>query len=119
MSNTRKKLNETSSSRSKSSNLPIEFQKILNEVPVEKRESVLEVLYSVKIEKTHKGPLPSPKTLGEYNQIIKNGAERIMAMAENQSNHRMSVEKEAIQKQLNQEIPFTFRSFIPYCISTL
>ena len=30
----------------------------------------------------HSGPLPSPETLRQYNDIVPDGAERIMAMAE-------------------------------------
>ncbi len=42
------------------------------------------------------GPLPPPTTLKEYNEIIPNGAERIMKMAEEQSMHRRSLETKAI-----------------------
>jgi len=44
-------------------------------------------------EKLHIGPLPDPDTLREYDQILDNGAERIMAMAEKQSSHRIEIEK--------------------------
>ena len=42
------------------------------------------------------GPLPPPEVLDKYNQIIPNGAERIMAMAEKQSSHRRQLEKTVI-----------------------
>jgi uncharacterized membrane protein len=38
------------------------------------------------------GPLPPPALLEKYNEIIPNGAERIMAMAERQSAHREHLE---------------------------
>jgi len=41
----------------------------------------------------HSGPLPSPEQLEAYNNIVPNGADRIMQMAENQSKHRMELEK--------------------------
>ena len=41
--------------------------------------------------RTHQGPLPTPDDLAQYNQIIPNGAERIMAMAEKEQNHRISM----------------------------
>jgi uncharacterized membrane protein len=50
----------------------------------------------------HSGPIPDPETLARYNEIIPNGAERILAMAEKQSAHRISTEKLVISKQLLQ-----------------
>lgn len=38
------------------------------------------------------GPLPPPELLAKYNDVIPNGAERIMAMAERQSSHRERLE---------------------------
>ncbi len=45
------------------------------------------------------GPLPAPEVLSHYNEIIENGAERIMAMAEQQSLHRIEMEKSVINHQ--------------------
>ena len=42
---------------------------------------------------TFSGPLPPPDALKRYSDIIPNGAERIMAMAEEQSKHRRELEK--------------------------
>src|ERR1700685_4362438 len=38
------------------------------------------------------GPLPPPETLEKYNQVLPGAAERILAMAEQQSRHRQSIE---------------------------
>ncbi|MCL2659595.1 MAG: DUF2335 domain-containing protein [Acidobacteriaceae bacterium] len=38
------------------------------------------------------GPLPPPDVLTQYDQVVPNGAERIMAMAEQQSRHRIELE---------------------------
>jgi uncharacterized membrane protein len=46
------------------------------------------------------GPLPPPTTLEKYNDIIPNGAERIMKMAEDQSKHRQDIEKKAISSDI-------------------
>lgn len=43
------------------------------------------------------GPIPSPELLREYNEIVPNGADRIMKMAEAQSTHRMELEKIVIK----------------------
>ena len=42
------------------------------------------------------GPLPPPELLQHYNEIIPNGADRIVTMAENQSAHRIELEKKVI-----------------------
>lgn len=47
-------------------------------------------------------PLPPPEVLAHYNDVVQNGAERIMKMAENQTTHRMTLEKQAITSQLIQ-----------------
>jgi uncharacterized membrane protein len=39
-----------------------------------------------------RGPLPPAEELAKYNQIIPNGADRIMAMAEKEQNHRQNME---------------------------
>ena len=39
------------------------------------------------------GPLPSPADLEKFNQIIPNGADRIVAMTEKEQDHRIEYEK--------------------------
>ena len=36
----------------------------------------------------HQGPLPPPRQLGQYDQVLPGAAERIMTMAENEQTHR-------------------------------
>ena len=48
------------------------------------------------------GPLPNPEELAAYNQVIPNGADRIMKMAEAQSAHRISLETTVVQSQQKQ-----------------
>lgn len=49
------------------------------------------------IHQSFSGPIPPPNILSEYSQIIPNGAERIMAMAEAQSEHRRKLETKALK----------------------
>ena len=42
------------------------------------------------------GPLPPPEVLAKYNEAVPGGAERIIAMAEEQSRHRQLLEKTVI-----------------------
>lgn len=49
------------------------------------------------------GPLPPPQLLGQYNDVIPNGAERLMKMAEVQQNHRQELEKAVINGNVKAE----------------
>ena len=42
------------------------------------------------------GPLPPPELLERYSQIVPNGADRIVAMAESQLQHRQSLESAVV-----------------------
>jgi uncharacterized membrane protein len=42
------------------------------------------------------GPLPHPSLLAKYNEVVPNGAERIIAMAESQSLHRQAIEARVV-----------------------
>src|ERR1044072_4538655 len=42
----------------------------------------------------HTGPIPSPDVLIRYNDAVPNAADRIIAMAENQSAHRIRMESQ-------------------------
>jgi uncharacterized membrane protein len=50
----------------------------------------------------YSGPIPSPDMLDEYNRIMPNGADRIMKMAEAQSDHRMRLESQTVTSQNKQ-----------------
>lgn len=84
--------------------LPKELEEIIQYVPEEKKEEVLRYLTARTLisASSFSGPLPSPSILGDYNEILTNGAERIMKMAENQSSHRIDLEKHAIIEELRQ-----------------
>lgn len=79
-------------------------------VPDQKKTEILRVFsISLSVEQiierkitAHQGPLPQWEDLEKYGQIIPNGADRIMTMAEKQQDHRMSLETTAITEQLTQ-----------------
>jgi uncharacterized membrane protein len=75
--------------------------KLFEGIPKPKRQQIVKTLL-VSIKKTHNGPIPDPESLEEYSRIIPNGAERIMALAEKQSSHRMVLEKKVIISQIAQ-----------------
>ena len=73
--------------------------KIFEGIPANKKFELLNIF---SIQKTHSGPLPPPEQLEKYSEIIPNGADRIMAMAEKQQAHRIELEKIAVNQQLTQ-----------------
>ena len=60
------------------------------------RQTSLELRY-------HVGPLPDPETLARYNEVIPNGADRIMRLAEGQASHRREMERTIVTGQKKQE----------------
>lgn len=86
--------------------LPEDFKTILTdpEIPNHKKEKIIKALIGVTIREasSFSGPIPPPEILRGYNEIVSNGAERIMAMAEKQSNHRMQLEDLVIREELRQ-----------------
>lgn len=47
------------------------------------------------------GPLPHPDILAKYNSVVPGSAGRIISMAENQSAHRISLEKRVINSDID------------------
>lgn len=76
---------------------------------IENKEEVINGILSIASveihrEERHEGPLPAPKTLKEYDEIIPNGAERIVAVFEKQAAHRMNLEKIVVKRQTFQSL---------------
>ena len=46
------------------------------------------------------GPIPSPQILQQYNQIVPDAAERIIRMAEKQSDHRINLERKVVNSNI-------------------
>jgi uncharacterized membrane protein len=75
---------------------------VLDSIPPEKRAALARVTIEKHEFSMRASPLPDPAELAAYNQIIPNGADRILAMAENQSSHRIKIETIAISSQQRQ-----------------
>jgi uncharacterized membrane protein len=58
------------------------------------------------------GPIPPPNFLARYNEVVPNGAERIMAMAERQSAHREELEKQVVTGNLESQKQGNNRAFV-------
>ncbi len=87
--------------------MPEEIKTIIEdtEISQDKKDKIIKAFISITAvsqASTFSGPIPPPQVLKGYNEIIKDGAERIILMAEKQSNHRMQLEDHAIKEELNQ-----------------
>lgn len=58
------------------------------------------------------GPLPPPQVLDQYNKLVPGFAERIMAMAESQLNHRHDLETTVVKTRSRIESRATHYAFI-------
>ncbi|HQH25465.1 MAG TPA: DUF2335 domain-containing protein [Bacteroidales bacterium] len=64
-----------------------ELKPILEKLSREEQRKIKSIIISSY--QAYSGPVPAPEALEKYNQVIPDGADRIMKMAENQSNHRI------------------------------
>jgi len=87
-----------------STSLSNELEDLIKFIPAEKQTEAIKILSSISVKEasSFSGPLPPPSILSGYNDVLENGAERLMKMAENQSTHRMKLEKHAIGEELKQ-----------------
>jgi uncharacterized membrane protein len=77
---------------------------VLNSIPQKARPKLAQVrveFYKQEVS-LRTGPLPAPEELAAYNQVIPEGADRIMKMAEQQSAHRISLESTVVNSQQKQ-----------------
>lgn len=57
---------------------------------------------AVAIMTSYTGPIPPPELLAQFNEIIPNGADRIMTMAEKQQEHRFGLEDKSLSANLKE-----------------
>lgn len=66
----------------------------------------------MRIEASFSGPLPPPSLLARYSEIIPNGAECIMAMAERQGEHREKLESRVVNGNVASQTRGSWFAFI-------
>lgn len=96
--------NSKESFRDDQINLPKDLEELIQFIPDDKKKDAIRIIssFSIRTASSFSGPLPPPSILSEYNKTVEDGAERIMKMAENQSGHRIELEKLAIKEELKQ-----------------
>ena len=62
-----------------------------------KQPIVHAVRQEVETQSVYQGPIPSPPTLAAFNEIIPNGADRIMRLAENDQAHKALIQHKIIE----------------------
>lgn len=78
-----------------------QIQQLLDLVPKGKKEKAHELL-AVMVEQhsIYSGPLPPAEQFASYEKALPGSAERILSMAEKQQEHRISLEKIAVSKEM-------------------
>ena len=85
-----------------------QFPGLLDRLPGEKKEQILNAIYSAPkdlvretrhISTFQSSPVPSPDFLDGYNRHIPDGANRLFSMIEKQSAHRIEMEARVISAQ--------------------
>ncbi len=86
--------------------LPEDFKQIILKLPEEDREkavgTIVTKFLSITTQTSFSGPLPHPQILKGYENVLAGSADRILKMAEKQSQHRQDLEKEIIPAQVKQ-----------------
>ena len=80
---------------------PRAFEGVKKEKKQELLKTVSAVMVTTLTSREHSGPLPDPETLHGYNQLIPNGADRVMIMAEKNQEHRHQLQKTVVDKKLS------------------
>ena len=84
--------NQSTTPQSKSDDEPQESDESQESVAIpESKEELKKLLLAVSQEFT--GPIPPPSMMEQYEKTLPGSADRILNMAENQSEHRQSLEK--------------------------
>lgn len=66
---------------------------ILNKLPPQQKEIMIKAL---SVRKTYSGPLPAPEDFMKYKSVLSDAPERILRMAEKQTDHRIESEQKII-----------------------
>lgn len=99
----RKPIDSENEKNTFSESLPPELQSFIDKID-QKDKSGIQMAISrfVSNQINYSGPIPHPDLLLGYEKVIPGSADRILIMAEKQSNHRIEIEKYVIENQQKQ-----------------
>ena len=78
-------------------------------------KQVTESVNTIQVQQHYEGPLPHPEYLAQYDKIVPGAAERIIAMAEKEMNHRHEKDKSMYKNAIKTSylsITFAFLSVL-------
>lgn len=81
---------------------PTDINKVLESIDSQKREVIMEAMYAIEKSSSFSGPLPAPEDFQAYMDVLPSAPERILAMAEKQSEHRMNLERYIVNSGINE-----------------
>lgn len=64
-------------------------------------EQALTEVSAIIVSERHSGPLPSPRSFGQYEDILPGAADRILSMAEKEQQHRHDVDDDLLTKEFS------------------
>lgn len=70
--------------------------KVLEELPKEKRDIIYSAFYA--IEKSYSGPLPPPEDFASYERTLPGSMNKILELTERQVDHRIGYENKEIKQ---------------------
>jgi uncharacterized membrane protein len=83
--------------KSVSTGLVEQVEPLIAELPEDKQAELRSIIHAVSFQ----GPLPPPSLLAQYNELIPNGAERLMAQLEKQTTHRIAMEVKLVAAEVS------------------
>src|ERR1022692_1359972 len=71
-----------------------------------------ELRFQAMMQRSFSGPIPPPELLERYNQALPGTAERIIAMAESQHDHRQQLELKVVNANVAAQTRGTYLGFV-------
>lgn len=81
-------------------NTPVELNEVLASLPEDQRNKIQSAIFSMVEERHFSGPLPAPEDFAKYEKMLPGSADRILRMAEKQSDHRIKSESMIIDHKV-------------------
>ncbi len=80
----------------------VDINEVLKSLPKEKRELLQTAFLAIEERSSFSGPLPPPEDFAKYEEVLPGATDRILKMAEEQSEHRMYCEKKMVECNTSQ-----------------
>lgn len=78
-------------------------QQVLEKMSPEERDVIRGAFVALE-QRMFSGPLPSPEDFNAYGKVVKDAPQRILKMAEEQSKHRMDMEKKLLNRSTAESV---------------